>query len=106
MRVFCDENVKFSLYNLLRQEGHDCVRIEDTLGKGASDEEIAEYCREENRLILTSDDDFLTLTEQPGIIFLNEQTTSSKKVANSMRRIEASVDEPEKHVFYVPGDWV
>ena len=46
MRLLCDENVKRSVFELLRQEGYDVERVQDRLELGFEDEEIVTYCRQ------------------------------------------------------------
>ncbi|MFC4986886.1 DUF5615 family PIN-like protein [Saliphagus infecundisoli] len=59
MRLCCDENIKRSIYSLLEQEGYEVVRVQDELTLGDDDSEVIEYCRAEQRVLLTNDDDFL-----------------------------------------------
>jgi predicted nuclease of predicted toxin-antitoxin system len=58
-RILVDENLDPQTVLFLRNRGHDAVHVEETLGKGTSDELIAEYARDEGYVVLTNDRDFL-----------------------------------------------
>lgn len=106
MNLVCDENIKASITNLLAQEGHDVVRVQDVeLGIGDSD--VIEYCREETRVLLTNDD-FFGFDSHPGILFLAHQTTPARDVANAVRQIERqfTADELAGNILHVPDGWV
>ena len=107
MNLACDENIKTSITDLLLQEGHDAVRIQD-IELGISDVDVIEYCREDGRVLLTNDDDFFAFDSHPGILFLSHQTTPARKVANAVRHIDRqlSVSELEDTVLHVPDGWV
>jgi len=108
MRLLCDENVKRSVFELLRQEGYDVERVQDRLELGFEDEEIVTYCRENDTLLLTNDDDFFTFDAHPGILFLDEQRARPREVVTAIQRIERFVgrDELKGRVFHVPDGWI
>lgn len=106
MNLVCDENVKTSILNLLIQEGHDVVRVQD-IELGINDSDVIEYCRSERRVLLTNDDDFFDFDSHPGVLFLARQTAAPRDVANAVRRIERqfSTEELADTVLHVPGGW-
>ena len=59
-RILADENVERATVNYLRKLGHEVERLDDIaeLGLGTDDASIAHYARDQDRLILTQDDDF------------------------------------------------
>jgi len=71
MKLCCDENIKRSITNLLEQEGYDVVRVQEQLELGFEDRAIVEFCRENNRVLLTTDDDFFEFDQRPGVLFLD-----------------------------------
>ncbi|NEU57245.1 DUF5615 family PIN-like protein [Halorussus sp. MSC15.2] len=107
MNLAVDENIKASITDLLAQEGHDVVRIQD-VELGISDTAVIDYCRAEGRVLLTNDDDFFDFDSHPGALFLTHQTTPARDVVNAIRHIERqlSADELEGIVLHVPDGWV
>ena len=107
MNLAVDENVKASVTNLLAQEGHDVVRVQD-VELGIDDRDVIGYCREERRVLLTNDDDFFDFDSHPGILFLTHQTTPAREVANAVRHVEHqfSADQLCDTVLHVPDGWV
>lgn len=91
MRLLCDENVRRSIYDVLSQEGHDAVRVQDGLEIGFGDEALVRFCREEGRILPTNDDDLLRFDDHPGVLFLVRQTASPRSVATAVRRTEPLV---------------
>jgi predicted nuclease of predicted toxin-antitoxin system len=107
MKLVADENIKSSITDLLVQEGHEVVRVQD-VELGISDREVIEYCRAESRVLLTNDDDFFDFDSHPGTLFLTHQTTSAREVVNAIRHIERqlSADDLSGIVLHVPDGWV
>ena len=58
-----DENIAAPLADKLDKAGHDAERVVNVseLGKGVDDTTICRYAVQANRLIVTSDDDFVQL---------------------------------------------
>ncbi|WP_135828717.1 DUF5615 family PIN-like protein [Halorussus halobius] len=107
MKLLADENIKTSITNLLAQEGHPVVRVQD-VELGIEDGKIVDYCRAERRVLLTNDDDFFDFDSHPGVLFLAHQTTPARDVANAVRHIERqfSTEELADAVLHVPDGWV
>lgn len=107
MKLACDENIKASITDLLVQEGHDVIRIQD-VELGIGDWDVIEYCREEQRVLLTNDTDFFDFDSHSGTLFLTHQTTPARDVANAVRHIEQQfrAEELEGLVLHVPDGWV
>ncbi len=81
MKFVADVNIAQKVTRLLRRAGHDVVDVKK-LDPKTADTEIIKLAREESRIILTHDKDFLGLTKFPeyqvGIIVirLNIQSAS------------------------------
>lgn len=69
-RIICDEHIEQQIVTYLEREGHDAIHVETALSLSADDTDIAAYAREENRVVLTNDDDFLDTNEFPEITVL------------------------------------
>lgn len=61
-RLLLDENIEHEVFHRLENYGHEAEHVDfvPTLGKGAADTSIGEYSNEEDRAIVTYDDDFVT----------------------------------------------
>lgn len=105
MRLCADENIKRRIPTILRQEGHDVVRVQDALELGYDDQRIVEFCRGQDRVILTNDDDFFEFDTHPGILFLDEQRASPRTVATAVQRIDRLVPDVTGQVWHVPDGW-
>lgn len=107
MKLLCDENIKTSILTLLRQEGHDVTKVQDTLEIGDDDEDIIEHCRTDDRVLLTNDDDFFAFDYHSGILYLDEQTAPPRAVATAIRNIERHLptDVLRETVVHVPNGW-
>jgi uncharacterized protein with PIN domain len=69
-RILVDENLDPQTVLFCRNRGHDAVHVEETLGKGTDDEEIAEYARNEDYVVVTNDRDFLDPERNRGLTVL------------------------------------
>lgn len=106
-----DENVEQATINYLRKLGHDVEWVGgvEALGFGASDESIAAYGRETDRLVLTQDDDFFTrlrLEETAGILFQADQTLSAREVGDIVHELSEYLDQSDVTLEYVSRDWL
>ena len=64
-RLICDEHIDQQIVTYLEREGHNVVHVETALSLSADDADIAAYARQEGRIVLTNDDDFLDASEFP-----------------------------------------
>lgn len=69
-RIICDEHVDQQIVTYLERDDHDAVHVETALSLSADDADIAASAREEDRVVLTNDEDFLDTNEFPGITLL------------------------------------
>jgi predicted nuclease of predicted toxin-antitoxin system len=111
-RILADENVDHRVVHRLRHYGHDVEHIDfvPDLGKGTDDEAIAQYSLSSNRLLLSSDDDFLTdfsEEEYSGLLFIEDETLSAERVSDVVHAIAEVVDQENvEGVFYVSSEWL
>lgn len=58
-RLLLDENVERKTMRYLEDRGHDAELVVEVLEPQATDDEVQQYAARTNRLVLTSDQDFL-----------------------------------------------
>jgi predicted nuclease of predicted toxin-antitoxin system len=61
VRFLVDANMSPRLAELLRLNGHDALAVRDVGLRDASDDEILEYARGDDRIVISHDTDFGTL---------------------------------------------
>lgn len=76
MRFKTDENLHPEVTEFLRSHGHDAVTVWDQAMRGASDSDLAQVCQNENRVLVTLDQDFGDIRTYPpskysGIVVLS-----------------------------------
>lgn len=81
--------------------------MQDELGVGYDDEDVIEYGYDDDRRILTNDEDFLG-PEHDGVPFLDEQTASPRDISVAIERIERQYDADtlRGEVAHIPDEWV
>jgi predicted nuclease of predicted toxin-antitoxin system len=110
-RILADENVERATVNYLRKLGHDVKRLNEVaeLGLGATDESIARYAREHDRVILTQDDDFFTkldIKDTAGVLFQRDQTLSTREVGGVVHEMSQYLDQSDVALEYVSRNWL
>lgn len=74
IRYYLDEHIAEAVAKGLRRRGVDVRTLTEAGMLGASDEEHFAFAREEERTIITQDDDFLRLaaqsSEHAGVVYL------------------------------------
>lgn len=107
LKLLCDENIHVAISHYLRQEGYDLKTVQEEPGAGSSDEEIIEHCRRSGRVLITNDSDFFDYENHPGILFVQRQRTSPRKIATSVKTIERHLDPEDMRniVLHLPGNW-
>jgi len=103
MQFKLDENMPTSAVPLLRQNGHDVHTVFDEALNGEVDEQIAETCRKEQRVLITLDTDFSDIRAYPprdhaGIILLRPHRQSEPQI---LRLLEAML--PVLHTESIHG---
>lgn len=73
VRYFTDEHVAKAIASGLRKRGIDALTVAEAGLLGAEDEDLLAFVREEKRVIVTQDRDFLRIAAQendhPGIVY-------------------------------------
>ena len=75
-RVVLDEHIAKSVGKRLESYGLDAVHVADLDMIGSSDKQIIEYAEQNERVIITRDDDFKNLVSQgsdTGVLFLTKR---------------------------------
>jgi hypothetical protein len=88
-----DENIAAPLAAKLDKAGHDIERVVDVseLGEGVDDTTICQYAVEEDRLIVTSDDDFVRMPadSHSGVFYRRHRPS----ISGSFERAKLSRDD-------------
>ena len=73
IRYFADEHVPTAVPNGLRKRGIDILTVSEAGLLGTEDEGLLEFVREEERVIVTQDQDFLQIADReadyPGVVY-------------------------------------
>ena len=76
---YTNESVNIAVAEGLKRRGVKVITAKDARNLGLSDEEQIEYARQKGMVIVTHDDDFLSLAmefEHKGIVFVHQQKYS------------------------------
>jgi predicted nuclease of predicted toxin-antitoxin system len=98
IRFKVDENLHSDAAQLFRQHGYDAMTVAEQQLKGSQDQQIAEVCRQEGRILVTLDLDFANIKNYPpetypGIIVLR---LVSQTRANVLRVLPSVLDMLQK----------
>lgn len=66
-RFLVDEDTDIETVDELVERGHDALPVETALGRGTSDDRVARFARDEDRVLITTDRDFLDPEVHVGI---------------------------------------
>jgi predicted nuclease of predicted toxin-antitoxin system len=96
VRFLVDENLPRRLTDLLRGNGHEAEHVGDLGLESASDPEILEKARDDERILISADTDFGTLlaeshAELPSIILIRR--TSNRRAFHLASMVEANLPE-------------
>lgn len=84
IRYFTDEHVATAIPNGLRKRGIDVLTVSEAGLLGTDDEDLLEFVREEQRVIVTQDRDFLRLAGQkanhPGVVYAPQERSIGELV--------------------------
>lgn len=107
-----DENMEPQVSERLDAYGYDVEHVGDipALGLGAPDPEIAAYSRQEQRVILTYDDDFVSERDDSEFycaVYFGDDTRSAKEVADIAHSMaDAYPESAFDGVEYGSLDWL
>jgi predicted nuclease of predicted toxin-antitoxin system len=101
IRLLADMNISPQTVAFLRQRGWDIIRIPEVLPATASDREILEFARQQERVIVTQDLDFSTLLalsgyNQPSLITLRLMVSDPETVNQKLIEILPGIEEALK----------
>lgn len=100
VKFLLDENMEPQVGHRLDAYGHPVESIEDVpaLGLGATDTEIVTYSKENERVILTYDDDFLTdhgPSDYHCVIYFANESLSATQVSDIVHKMTEAYPESE-----------
>ncbi len=102
IQLLADMNISPQTVTFLQQQGWDMIRVSEVLPATASDSEILEFARREERVIVTQDLDFSTRLalsgyNQPSLITLrllaSDPDTVNQKLIEVLPTIKQELEE-------------
>lgn len=102
LRLLANMNISPKTVEVLRQQGWDIIRVSETLPMNASDQEILELARQEDRVVVTQDLDFSALLalggySRPSLITLrllvSDPETVTRRLMETLPRIEKALQK-------------
>ncbi len=105
MRFLVDEDLPRSLTDLFERHGYEAVNVRDTALRGARDERIAAYAKENGLCVITGDLGFADLRNYPpseysGIVVLRLPRMATAK---HVEKLMESLFEREEITSLLPG---
>jgi predicted nuclease of predicted toxin-antitoxin system len=97
IRLLADMNISPKTVESMRKRGWDILRVSNLLPSNASDQQILQFARSENRILITQDLDFSALLalageNQPSLVTLrlsvSDPETITKKLLDILPRLE------------------
>ena len=110
MRFKTDENLPIEIAELITDQGHDALTVEDQGLGGTPDEQIAAVCQSENRILVTLDTDFSDIRQyppgsHPGIIVFRISRQDRTSILSVTRRLLQSLsDHDPKGALWIVDD--
>ncbi len=100
MQFKLDENLPLELAPFLRARGHDAVTVADQRLTGSDDSDLAAVCKNEGRVLMTTDLDFADIRayppeEYPGLIVFRMVLQSKRRVMTLCGGLLSLLDEEE-----------
>jgi hypothetical protein len=106
VRIIVDENVSDAVVNAVRAAGHELELVRDAYGTGTDDTEIESRAGEDDRAVLTHDDDFLGLdAPHAPVLFMPDDSPPVARVVSAINRIEDNGIDLTDGEFFVPDGW-
>ena len=100
MKIKVDENLPIEVARMLNDAGHDALSVLDQSMGGASDEEIAGICKNEDRILITLDVGFSDIRvhpprENPGLIVFRLRRMNKAYVLDMVGRVMEALGREE-----------
>jgi predicted nuclease of predicted toxin-antitoxin system len=92
-RLLLDENVERRAMRYLEKRSHDAEMVVDVVEPQATDDEVQQYAEETNRLVLTSDQDFLARGYP--ILFQENDKMSAFEVAETVDAVAGTMSQSQ-----------
>jgi len=110
-RILADENVDRRVVPRLEADGHNVVHVDesDLLEKGTDDRSIAACSLENDRLVLTSDDDFLREFDEAayaGLLFVEDDSLTYREIGEAVTAIASMIPQENVETVYVTRSWL
>ncbi len=107
MNFVLDENVPRALCSILKQEGHQCTTLFKLKRTGIKNGELAKYTIETESIVITCDEDFLSLArqlqEEARIIYIDISPRDPEKITQliqqNLGRCLSSLKRPGKVIL-------
>jgi predicted nuclease of predicted toxin-antitoxin system len=95
-----DENMPSEAAALLVAAGHDALTVRDQQLGGHPDADVADVCRQEDRILVTLDLDFADIrayapADHPGIIVLRLSRMDKYRILATVRRLLPTLDQEQ-----------
>lgn len=106
IRFYLDEHIAQSVVAGLERRGVDAITTDEAGIRGASDEEQLAHATQQQRVIVTKDDDFLRLHAQGvqhnGIVFVPGQASIGAIIRGlNLIHLVLNTDEMRNHVEFL-----
>jgi len=107
-----DENIAAQLADKLDKAGHDVERVVNVpeLGEGVDDTTICRYAVKQERLIITSDDDFarMPVDSHSGVFYIPDQSLPPHELYHIIQCVIEAFPNREAMdtVTYITTDWL
>lgn len=111
-RLLLDENVEHVVGHRLENYGHDVRHVDliPELGKGTDDQSIAAFTRDEDRVLVTYDDDFVRSVAEDefrAARYVSDASRSVETVADIVHEVSTHYPQDELDgVTYVGTEWL
>jgi hypothetical protein len=111
-RFLLDENVEHEVGYRLEHSGHDVEHVDfvPELGKGSDDGAIGRYSHDEDRVIVTYDDDFvldISPESYTAALYVPDAAVHVDDVADAIHEIATHYPQDElQGLVFVGSDWM
>lgn len=99
IRFLANMNISPKTVAILQQQGWEIIRVSDLLPVDATDEEILELARREDRVVVTQDLDFSALLalggyDRPSLITLRLSVSDPETVTRRLLEVLPQMEQP------------
>lgn len=111
LRLLLDEDTERELATKLWRAGHDVERVvgAEELGTGATDDDVREYARRSDRIIVTHDDDHVAVQSVDyRVFYVPNQRLTAFQIFRIIQRVTELYPDQEAMppVLYLTEDWL